>query len=161
MRVALGWVVLGVAIAVGGWRMDRLERMNIEPWSAPGLLPGVLGVLIALFGALLAWRERHPQPTEGGAPPTPDDGAGHGGLGRAAAVLVLAVGWTLAALGRGLPFLATSSVLVAAWIALLRWDEWRASGTLVRGLGKAVTIAVLACTAIALLFEDVFLVRLP
>ena len=161
MRVALGWVVLGVAIAVGGWRMDRLERMNIEPWSAPGLMPGVLGVLIVLFGALLAWRARHPQPTGDGAPPTPDDGAGPGNLGRAVSVLALAVGWTLVALGRGLPFLATSSVLVAAWIALLRWDEWRASGTVVRGLGTAITIAVLACTAIALLFEDVFLVRLP
>jgi putative tricarboxylic transport membrane protein len=42
MRVAPGWIVPGIAIAVGGWRMDRLEQMHIEPWSAPGPVPGVL-----------------------------------------------------------------------------------------------------------------------
>ena len=160
MRVALGWVVLGLAVAVGGWRMDRLEKMNIEPWSAPGLVPGVLGVLMAVFGAVLAWRER------GAAAATPapagDAEAGAPGeLRRVLPILALAVVWVVGTLGRGLPFVATSAALVLAWIALLRWRDWRASGSVARGLGTAVAIAVVACTAIAVLFEDVFLVRLP
>lgn len=160
MGVALGWVVLGVAVAVGGWRMDRLGQMNIEPWSAPGLVPGVLGVLMAAFGAILAWRERRAV----AAAPAPDVPAGAdatGTLRRVLPILALAIAWVAGTLGRGLPFVATSAGLVVAWIALLRWREWRASGSLARGLGGAVAIAVVACTAIAVLFEDVFLVRLP
>lgn len=161
MGVGLGWVALGIAIAVGGWRMDRLAQMNIEPWSAPGLVPGVLGVLIALFGAVLAWRERPAARAAAAAPDAGDPGASAVELGRVAAILALAFGWAFGALGRGLPFVATSTTLVLAWIALLRWRDWRASGSVARGLGTAAVIAVVACTAIALLFEDVFLVRLP
>ncbi len=171
MLVALGWVALGVAIAVGGWRMDRLAQMNIEPWSAPGLVPGVLGVLIAAFGAVLAWRERTAvragaalRPgggTSDGDDARVGDGATAGELGRVVAILALSFAWVFGALGRGLPFVATSATLVVAWIALLRWRDWRASGSVARGFGTAVAIAAVACTAIAVLFEDVFLVRLP
>jgi hypothetical protein len=184
MLVALGWVALGLAIAAGGWRMDRLAQMNIEPWSAPGLVPGVLGVLIAALGAVLAWRERG---ASRGAPPASvdvstattapvatvptdavvaTDGRDHGTQGtgelrRVVPILVLVLAWVLGALGRGLPFVATSATLVLAWIALLRWRDWRASGSTARGLGTAAAIAAIACTAVATLFQDVFLVRLP
>lgn len=160
MRVALGWIVLGLAVAVGGWRMDRLEKMNIEPWSAPGLVPGVLGVLMAVFGAVLAWRERRAAPAAP-AHAAQADADARGTLRRALPILALAIAWVVGALGRGMPFVATSACLVFAWIALLRWRDWRASGSVARGLGGAVAIALVACTAIAVLFEDVFLVRLP
>jgi TctA family transporter len=60
MTVALGWIALGIAIAIGAFRMDRLARMNIEPWSAPKLVPGLVGVLIAVFTTLTV----RMQPTE-------------------------------------------------------------------------------------------------
>ncbi|MBX9698762.1 MAG: hypothetical protein K2X74_04960, partial [Acetobacteraceae bacterium] len=52
----LGWVVLGMAIAIGSWRMDRLEGQGVEPYAVPGLLPGMLGALLAAFGMALALR---------------------------------------------------------------------------------------------------------
>ena len=42
--------------------MDRLESLNINPWSAPGLMPGVLGGLMALFGLALAFRAGNAAP---------------------------------------------------------------------------------------------------
>jgi hypothetical protein len=130
-------------------------------------VPGLLGVLIALFGAQLALREVRARR----APPAPvspseaDDGEGdapqQGELRRVAPVLALCVAFIVGALGRGLPFIVTSSVLVVAWISLLRWRQWRDDGAVARGLGTAVVIGVLSCTVIAVLFEDVFLVRLP
>jgi hypothetical protein len=180
MLVALGWVALGLAIAVGGWRMDRLEKLSIEPWSAPGLVPGMLGVLMVLFGAMLAWRSRPSAggpAAPGGAPAdvraehrtegradagTPAGGPpGPGEMRRVLPILALAFAWVFGALGRGLPFAATSATLVIAWIALLRWRDWRASGSVARGLGIAVAIGTVACATIAVLFADVFLVRLP
>jgi hypothetical protein len=113
-----------------------------------------------VFGAVLAWRERGA--AEATPAPAGDAEAGAPGeLRRVLPILALAVVWVVGTLGRGLPFVATSAALVLAWIALLRWRDWRASGSVARGLGTAVAIAVVACTVIAVLFEDVFLVRLP
>ena len=35
------WIVLGAAIAVGSWNMDRLERLGVSFYTAPGLMPGI------------------------------------------------------------------------------------------------------------------------
>ena len=32
----LGWIALGGAIVYGSWTMDRLENLNINPYTAPG-----------------------------------------------------------------------------------------------------------------------------
>jgi len=63
---ALGWIVFGAAVLVVSWRMDRLENLQINPWSAPGLMPGVLGLLMIVFGAALGLRarRREAQPAE-------------------------------------------------------------------------------------------------
>ena len=36
--------------------MDRLERQNINPYTVPGLLPGLLGIAMILLGGVLALR---------------------------------------------------------------------------------------------------------
>ena len=53
----LFWIALGSAIAVGSWRMDRLEHMGVSFYTAPGLVPGILGLLMILCGAVLADRK--------------------------------------------------------------------------------------------------------
>lgn len=158
MTIALGWMVLGLAITIGAWRMDRLAHLNIEPWSAPGLVPGVLGVLIAVFGAVLALRERGARVAAGAREPQPAAGTD---WRRVLPVLALALVFTVGLLGRGLPFVATSTALVFAWIVIASLPAWRAEGGVGRGLARTAMIAVVACGAIAALFQEVFLVRLP
>ena len=34
----LGWIALGIVIGVASWRMDRLERMGVSFFTAPGAL---------------------------------------------------------------------------------------------------------------------------
>jgi len=53
---ACGWAALGLAILIGSLRMDRLESQHINPYTVPGLLPGLLGIAMLLLAALLAWR---------------------------------------------------------------------------------------------------------
>lgn len=179
MTVAIGWIALGIAIAIGAWRMDRLTQMNIEPWSAPGLVPGLLGVLIALFGAALAWRERASRRAGGAgvsaAPsvptdaPLPDCTAGlpdaaeppAASAWRIVPTVALCAVFVFGLLGRGLPFMATSALLMFTWITMLRMSEWRAAGRVGRGLAGTATIALVAGLLISHLFQDVFLVRLP
>ena len=80
---------------------------------------------------------------------------------RIAGVLVLCTVFVFGLLGRGLPFVATSSALVFIWIAVLRLPAWQAAGGVPRGLAGAAAIALGTCFAIAHLFQDLFLVRLP
>lgn len=62
MRMALAdrltailFFALGLALLVGGWTMDRLEIRQIHPASIPGLVPIILGVLLAICALLLFW----------------------------------------------------------------------------------------------------------
>jgi hypothetical protein len=153
---AAGWIAFGAAVLVASWRMDRLQSLGINPWSAPGLVPGLLGALMIAFGAALAlralWRD-----------------FGHGPLLRAgegkriALALALCVAYAGGLLGKGLPFWLTSSAFLFVAILVFRiLDHDAAGGPLLRraALGTAA-IALTASAVIALLFQEVFLVRLP
>src|SRR5664279_6598740 len=56
LRGGLAWMVFGIAVLVLSWRMDRLEAQHINPYTVPGLLPGLLGLVMLLLGTLLALR---------------------------------------------------------------------------------------------------------
>ena len=150
----LGWAAFGAAVLAASWRMDRLEDLNVNPWSVPGLLPGVLGALMLLFGGALALRAI----TSGrAAAPAP------GSPARTGLALLLCLGYAAGLLGRGLSFWLTSAAFLFAAILVFRWLE-RGAGTpqpLARlGLSSAA-IALAAAGAIALLFQEVFLLTLP
>src|SRR5260370_28860144 len=59
-RSAIGWTGLGIAILIGSVMMDRLEKQDINPYTIPGLLPGLLGIAMTILGALLAARSWRP-----------------------------------------------------------------------------------------------------
>ncbi|MGE0312288.1 MAG: tripartite tricarboxylate transporter TctB family protein [Lautropia sp.] len=156
---AVLWVATGTAIAVGAWRMDRLERMQIKPWEVPGLVPGLLGVVLALLGVALFLRGGAPVATVPAAP-APD--ADHGSGRRTAIASGLALVYALGLVGHGMPFWLATTIFVAAFIAWIDGERQRALGrsfamVLVRATGFGLAIG----GAVHLLFEQVFLVRLP
>lgn len=162
----LGWTLLGAAIVVESWRMDRLEQQHINPWTAPGLVPGLLGVVLAVFGVILATRRTPPAPMtaeqellglEEAAEP-PQDGAEPWRVGLA---LVLCLGFAAGLVGHGLPFWTAAFVYVFLAILLFEWPERRAAGTLARGAAQAAAIAAGASAVITYIFQEIFLVRLP
>lgn len=158
LAVAAGWFAFGATAAVASWRMDRLSDRGIEPWSAPGLTPGLVGVLvmaIALVVGLRAWARR--VKPGGAAIPASQRGPV---LGRTILAGALCVAFA-ASLGHGLPFIACAAVFVFAFTAVFSWADWQRSDRVARGAGTALAVALVASAAIALLFEHVFLVRLP
>lgn len=156
----LGWVALGGAIAVGAWRMDRLEAQGVEPYAVPGLVPGLLGLLLAAFGLALALRRR---PATDGQGTGIEDGRAEGAAEpwRAVLAVLLVAGFVLGLLGRGPPFWLASFVFVFLGILLFEWPERRRAGTLARGAARAALVAAGASAAITLVFQEIFLVRLP
>src|SRR5258708_9033460 len=58
---ALGWMALGIAILIGSVMMERLEKQGINPYTIPGLLPGLPGLAMTILGTLLAARSWRPR----------------------------------------------------------------------------------------------------
>jgi hypothetical protein len=153
LRFAVGWVALGATVLVASWRMDRLESLHINPWSAPGLLPGVLGALMIVFGAVLAVRsffQKGISETAGAATPS-----------RFVLALVLCVGYAAGLLGRGWPFWLTSALFLFVSILAFRWLDRSAATTFKSLVLTSALIAVGAALVVGMVFEQLFLVRLP
>lgn len=155
----LFWIALGGAIAAGSWNMDRLERQGVSFYTAPGLVPGILGLLMVLCGAVLAIRAL----SEGalGAIQRPPVLLEAGTLRRAGLTLLLALGFALALVGHGLPFPVAAALYLVFQIAVLQHPERKAKNEVGRGLLSAALVAVGAAIVISALFQLVFLVRLP
>ncbi len=154
---ALAWIVLGTAIVAGSWRMDRLEHLGATLYTAPGLVPGILGAVIALLGVLLALRSR------GALAATPRRAAadaGDGGTGRVAVVLVLCLGYAVGLVGH-IPFWLGTFLFVALFIGLFDYPVRRERGQTVRGVVMAMVYGAGTSAVVSLMFEKVFLVRLP
>lgn len=158
------WTGLGLAIAIASWRMDRLEGQGVDPYSVPGLLPGMLGVLLAAFGLILALRGRRGQPRPAGTDAPPEEGASAGGVAepwRIGLALLLTLGFGLGLLGRGPPFWLAAFVFAFLAILLFELPERRRDGTVARGAARAALVAGLGSAAVTFVFQEVFLVRLP
>jgi len=151
---AAGWIAFGAAVLAGSWRMDRLESLHINPWSAPGLMPGVLGALMILFGAALGFRALRQRAEQ--------DDADASSAPRVILAIVLCFGYAAGLLGHGLPFWLTSAAFILVAILCFRWlDRDAATPDMARLAASSAAIALGAAFAIGLLFEQVFLVRLP
>jgi hypothetical protein len=134
------WTLAGGAIVYASWTMDRLERLGAPLYSAPGLVPGLLGLVILVLGVALALRARPHPPLSLRWGNTPW-------------VLVLCVGYAVGLVGR-VPFWLATFVFVSAFVAIFEYPSTRRMA-LAPVYGAATTLVV------SYLFEAVFLVRLP
>jgi len=151
-------VGLGLTIFYLSWTMPRLEARHIHPATIPGLVPLILSGALTLCGALLAIRSWRLE-AEGGW-------RGLAGVFftrqalRVSVILGLALFHTLVLVG-WLPFWAAAMIFIFAFIML--FETWLADGPVnpLSTLAWAVAIAVLGGGGIYLVFERIFLVRLP
>lgn len=153
-------LALGLATTFESYRMPRLEERAIDPWTAPGIVPGMLGIVIAVLGAALALRS-----AAAGAFAAKFDTGDDPAEVRAARFrfwlcLGLCLIYAVGLVGHT-PFWLATLLFVFSFIAAF---EWRAGDdTRSRGIKLAAAGAVAAATAafVPFLFETLFLVRLP
>jgi hypothetical protein len=157
----IGWIVLGIAVLVGSITMDRLESQNINPYTVPGLLPGLLGIAMMLLGAVLAVRSY-----ERGAftrPRAPFTEHQRETRTRVWIVIALCSVYSVVLIGHGLAFWLASTLFVTGSILIMQRmnrdpDERRLPPMLWL---KAIAIGVIASVVTQIVFQDLFLVRLP
>jgi hypothetical protein len=155
----LGWMALGIAILIGSVMMDRLERQGINPYTIPGLLPGLLGIAMAILGALLAARSWRPHLLAS---------AGKVAVNRAEQmrillVLGLCLAFGVVLVGHGLPFWLAAAIFVTTAILALQYQARRSTGEplTLRQVASTAAIGLGAGIAITIVFQEIFLVRLP
>jgi hypothetical protein len=153
---SLVWIAFGGAVLYGSWTMDRLEKMHINPYTAPGLVPGLLGAGLLLFGILLLVRSVRTNAQGNGAQEEKASG-----WGRLILALALCLGYGVGLVGRGLPFWAATLIFVFVSIAVLQWPERRARQQIGRGVLVAAACAAATSLGVTLVFQELFLVRLP
>ncbi len=163
---SLAWITIGAAIFYGGWSMDRLEKLNINPYTAPGLVPAALGIGIALLGLVLLLRSLRVVPGASnftaGDPGTPTLSASDAfSLRRFFIALALCLAYGAGLVGRGVPFWLATFLFVSIAIAVLQWPERRVRDERGRGLLIAAACGAGTALAVTLVFQEVFLVRLP
>jgi hypothetical protein len=155
-----GWMGLGIAILIGSITMDRLEKQDINPYTIPGLLPGLLGIAMTILGALLAarsWRPNLLASTANNAP------ANRAERMRLLLVLGLCLTFGVGLVGHGLPFWLAAAIFVTIAILALQYQQRKSIGAKLN-LRMVVTAAVIGLGAggvITLVFQEIFLVRLP
>ena len=156
---SLFWIVLGVAITIGSWNMDRLKNQDVNPYTVPGLLPFFLGIAIVFFGLLMLWRSWRQGALAPGAQLMPT--LSRSDLLRLWLVLALCLSFGIVLVGHGLPFWAAAAIFVTGTIVILQWQQRREANQRVRGLIVAAVIGLGAGIVITLVFQNFFLVQLP
>jgi hypothetical protein len=156
---ALCWIVFGGAVSAAARNMDRLENQDVPPYAVPGLLPFFLGLAIIFFATLMlmrAWRHGAlARDAERPARMSPTE------RNRLLAVLALCLTFALGLVGHGLPFWLAAALFVSVTVFVLQFAQRRTAGELLRGAVVAVLTGLGAGFGVTLVFQEIFLVRLP
>lgn len=159
LLAAIAFVVLGGTVVWLSWEMPRLATRGIHPATAPGLVPGMLGIALTVCGVILGARSLR----------VAKDGAGwsaFAGLfttpeaGRVATAMALALVYAVGLVG-WMPFWAATAVFVIAFIIVFEHGFAASPHPLWRTILTAVVQGVIVAIAVTLVFERGFLVRLP
>jgi len=150
LRGGIGWMVFGTAVVAESLRMDRFTSMGGTLYTMPGLVPGLFGALLVVLGGTLAWRSwrRMHAGDRSEADPLLNR--------RIAIMLAVTLVYSIGLIGR-MPFTLATCLFVAAFTYLFA----PADASLMRRVVAAGVSGVLTSAAIVLVFEQVFLVRLP
>jgi hypothetical protein len=146
-----GWVGLGLLIVAGSLRMDRFESMGAQLYAMPGFVPGMIGGLVAALGLVLMLRgglRRARETTAAAAEPLLNR--------RIAITMLLTLLYAGLLIGRA-PFWLVTALFVAAFVAVFAPAEHSPA----RRLTVSVVAGVLTSGIVTLVFQHVFLVRLP
>lgn len=146
-------------------RMDRLEELNVDPYTAPGLVPGLVSCLLLLCGIVLLVRSLRRTGWRLGL-----SGAAvarfvrYPEVRRVALTLLLTFVFALGLFGR-LAFPYAASIFVFAFIVLMSpAGSTELSLSLlarVKTCAIALGIALVAGFSIDFIFTQVFIVKLP
>ena len=177
--IGLIFVAFGAFVVLESQGMPRYANIGANPVTAPGLVPSMLGGILAALGLIMATRAAlalragarepaGPTPTEvfgveapiEEAPPSYIPEAKNAGRNRFVTMLAASLLFAAVAVGR-LPFWLATFLFVFLTITLLERQRFGGGRAAWVRLAAAVAIAGGAAWVVPYVFESIFLVRLP
>ena len=152
-------LVFSAAILVLSWQMPTYTDQGGQIYTAPGLVPSFYGLVIGILGIWLAVRSIR----AGALAPACAHGerrqTGHSNA-RFALAAGLGILFVVGLIGR-MPFWLAATIFVTLFVAAFEWRPGAAAKTWARQLGIALVVGLGTGICVTLVFERVFLVRLP
>jgi hypothetical protein len=146
------WAGFGLLILGESLRMDRYEAMGAVLYTMPGFVPGMLGSVVALLGLVLmlrGWRRKLRESAS-------DDVAVRVFNRRIAITMALSMVYAGLLIGRA-PFWLVTALFVTAFVASFTPEDQ----PLLRRVTVSLLAGVITSAVVTLVFQYVFLVRLP
>ncbi|RKE72211.1 tripartite tricarboxylate transporter TctB family protein [Pseudorhodoplanes sinuspersici] len=137
--------------------MDRLEHLKVSTYTAPGVVPGLLGIAIAIMGILLIVRSLR----AGALAQMQIPALNPLEHWRLLTALALCLAFSLGLLGSGLPFWLAAAIFIAVFVFIFQFEDRKRAGTILRGAAVAIVFALICGGTIHYIFQELFLVRLP
>jgi putative tricarboxylic transport membrane protein len=150
----LVFTLLGLAVVSASLDMPRFAERNVNPYTIPGRVPGALGAIILVLGVVLFARAALAGGWRLGEARLPGGPALH----RLLLALVLCLAYAAGLVGR-VPFWLATFLFVTLFVVLFEWPQggdrrWRR-------LAVAVIYGAAISAAVTLVFQYLFLIRLP
>ena len=155
-------ITFSVTVIVMSYEMPRLERRGIDPFSAPGVVPGMIGIVLLCLALILFVRSiRHGgyrffQNETNKSDENKHQGAGFRVMMTLAISLIYAIGF----LGR-FDYSLCTALYIFTFICLFEFKSGIALRSQKRMFLFAVIQAVIASLLISIVFQKLFLVDLP
>jgi Tripartite tricarboxylate transporter TctB family len=156
--VAAGFLAFSAAILTLTLRMPTYTDQGGQIYTAPGLVPSFYGVVIGLLSLWLAARAIRAGAL-GPAGKGEDRETGNSNK-RFALAAGLGVIFIAGLIGR-MSFWLAATIFVTAFVAAFEWQPGLTSKARARRLAVALAIGLCTGILVTLVFERVFLVRLP
>ena len=154
-------IVFSITIVVMSYTMPRLERRGIDPLSAPGVVPGMIGMVLLCLALILFFRSIKNGgyrffPTSG----HPEKPVHQGAVTRVSITLLLSLVYAIGFLGR-LNYSLSTGIFIFSFICLFEIQPGKPFREQKKVFLFALVQAVVASALITLVFQNLFLIDLP
>ncbi len=155
-------IVFSITIIVMSYTMPRLERRGIDPLSAPGVVPGMIGVVLLCLALILFVRSIR----KGGyrifqkKTHSTEEHRHQGALTRVSLTLLVSLIYAIGFLGH-LNYSIGTGIFIFSFICLFEIRPGQPLKDQKRTFVFALIQAIIASLLITLVFQQLFLIDLP
>lgn len=154
-------IVFSITIVVMSYTMPRLEQRGIDPLSAPGVVPGMIGMVLLCLALILFFRSIKNGGYRLFSKNDHSDRPVHqGAVTRVSLTLILSLIYAIGFLGR-LNYSISTGLFIFSFICLFEFQSGKSLREQKKVFLFALFQAVAASALITLVFQYLFLVDLP
>ena len=154
-------MVFGIWIVVHSLQMPRFENLEANPFSVPGIVPGLLGGVIFILSLVVFLRSLKQNGHRLGMNATViANFTKDASMQRMLITILICSLYGLGMIGR-LNYYVATFVFVLAFLLLFQYRQAQLDGAMGKLIAKSVLQALLTAGAVGAVFRYLFLVELP